>query len=128
MIQNHGMRFLAAMVVIICAGPVHAGDYMLYVFGADAKECKDLPAFVGPCNQSSHHACSATRISEDLRRYFLGAEPEINALVASFGNGHLRFCSIEAKHVVSETLREIEKAGANKRGRQLADFVQANGL
>src|SRR5258707_5175024 len=122
------MRFLFALSVILCSGPVCAGDYMLYVGGTDAQECKDLPAFVTPCNQSSHQECSATRVSEDLRRYFAGAEPEINALVASFGNGHIKFCSNEAKHVVSQTLREIEKERTNKRGRHLADFIHTNGL
>jgi len=122
------MRWILSAAIILCCGPAYAGDYMFYVFGANAKECKDLPALVAPGNQSSHHSCSATRVSEDLRRYFSGSEPEINALVASFSNGHRRFCSPDAKHVVSKALREIAEARTNKRGRHLADFKRTNGL
>jgi hypothetical protein len=35
------MRFIFSVAVILCCGPAFLGDYMVYVVGTDAKECKD---------------------------------------------------------------------------------------
>lgn len=121
------MRLLLVSFSMLISSPLMAGDYMLYV-GASTEECKNVAVHVAPCNESSFHVCSAEKVSEDLRLFFSGRNPQVQALAASFTNGHVKFCSSDAKHIVSKALHEIEASGKSKKGRQLSDFIHVNGL
>jgi hypothetical protein len=118
------MRILPLIGGCTISLAAHAGDYELYVWSKSPSECLSKPLHA-ECNTSSDHACSAAEVSGDLKRYFAGMEPTIGSLVASFSNGHVSFCSDEAKVTVARALHEVE---ANKRGRQLRDFINVNKL
>lgn len=61
--HEHHMRFIFSVAVTLCGGPAYAGDYMLYVFGADAKAQRPrgirspLQSSPGPTNFTRSRTC-----------------------------------------------------------------------
>ena len=118
-------------VLFLAPGLAIGGDYELFITDDGNRICgsKEIYTEDGGCYTDAWRPiCRVEEVIEDLERYFSGKSPAIEILVPAFGNGHVNFCSDQVRSRISQTLREIEKSGSNKRGRHLSDFLKVNNL
>jgi hypothetical protein len=124
--QKTNMRISILLLLILFPPTLFAGDYQLYVTTDTTTICNgiELKPYVEACEGATWRPlCQAQTVAEDLQSYFSGKEPSVKFLVSAFGNGHVTFCTEEARIIVSETLQKIKAKGNNERGRHLDDFI-----
>jgi len=114
-------------MLLVLTNITYAGDYMLYVYKASADECKyhRVAKFIDEScdNQSTWQSCAVSDVNTDIEKYLNNdTELKISTLAASVTNGHISFCSHEAKSLFQTKLLALK--GKIKKRRHLDEFIK----
>ncbi|NRA62733.1 MAG: hypothetical protein HRU25_17935 [Psychrobium sp.] len=127
------LKSIFAILLLVNVNCAEAGDYMLYVYNSSADECKysrTARIIDKSCTkQKSWQSCTVEDVAIDIEKY-LNDEPQLKifSVAASLTNGHVSFCSNNAKLLFQQHLLSLR--GKIKNKRHLNDFIEmyASGL
>jgi len=121
------LKGLLLIMTLALAQEANAGDYWLYIYNSSSSECKyHRPAkFIDEsCDkQSAWQSCAVSDVNRDTEKYLNNnSELKIFALAASVTNGHISFCSREAKLLFHKNLLSLNTKVQNQR--HLNEFIK----
>jgi len=120
-------KYFLACILLVLTNITYAGDYMLYVYKTSADECKyhRVAKFIDEnCDkQKPWQSCEVSLVNKDIEKYLNNdTELKISTLAASVTNGHISFCSREAKSLFQTNLLALK--GKIKNERHLKEFIK----